>query len=600
VPPPRVLAVGEGAALVRFGAAVHPAANAAALALLRALDAAPPPGLVDLVPAYASLLVLFDPLAATPAAVTAAVRAALGAAPPAAEPPGRLVHIPVTYGGPDGPDLDDLARHAGLGVDEVIRRHAAARYRVYFLGFLAGFPYLGGLPSALAMPRLPTPRPLVPAGSVALAGRQAGVYPVASPGGWRLIGRTDRRLFDPAQDPPALLRPGDRVRFVPVAPARGPAALPPDDGSGATPPADAPPAGSVPWLCVVRPGPLTTVQDLGRPGYARYGVSRSGAAADDALRLGNALLGNPEGAAALEVTLGGAAFAALAPCAVAVTGADCGARAGGRPLRPGVVAALATGEALELAAARDGARAYVCVAGGVAVALVLGSRSTDVRAGLGGLEGRALRPGDTLARGEAAGAPAALAGRRAPADPAHRRPPDGVWRLRVLAGPGDLAGADDAATDAELRRLAAARYLVDARSDRVGVRLRWQGDAAAARPRGGEALSEGVPRGAVQVPPDGEPILLLADHQATGGYRVPAIVVAADRWMVGQLRPGDAVALEPATRPAAVAALAERRRWLSEVRAAAERWRGAGSDAIDPATLARGFAEWSEEDGDGE
>src|SRR5262249_33523724 len=209
--------------------------------------------------------------------------------------------------GDDGPDLLEVARLTGLPPEEVVRRHVAATYRVYFLGFLAGFPYLGGLPSELAVPRLAAPRTHVPAGSVALAERQTGIYPVPSPGGWRLIGRTPLRLFDPAANPPALLRPGDRVRFV----AGGMSGA---SGSGGT---YAPPVAShtgphaeeeVPWLRVLRPGPLTTVQDLGRPGNARYGVSASGAADADALLLGNLLLGNSPAAAGLEITLGGCAF----------------------------------------------------------------------------------------------------------------------------------------------------------------------------------------------------------------------------------------------------------------------------------------------------
>src|SRR5262249_49411826 len=149
--------------------------------------------------------------------------------------------------------------------EEVVRRHAAATYDVYFLGFLAGFPYLGGLPSALAVSRLAAPRTFVPAGSVALAERQTGIYPAASPGGWRLIGRTPLRLFDPHANPPALLRPGDRVRFVPTTSTDTASLEAPDRATAQTPLSD---EAGVTWLRVLRPGPLTTIQDLGRCGYA--------------------------------------------------------------------------------------------------------------------------------------------------------------------------------------------------------------------------------------------------------------------------------------------------------------------------------------------
>ncbi len=130
--------------------------------------------------------------------------------------PARTIEIPVSYGGVFGPDLDDVARHTGLSPERIVEMHSAARYLVYFLGFSPGFPYLGGLPPELATPRLPAPRKRVPAGSIAIGGSHAGIYPMDSPGGWRLIGRTTVRLFHTEATPPALLRTGDEVRFVAV------------------------------------------------------------------------------------------------------------------------------------------------------------------------------------------------------------------------------------------------------------------------------------------------------------------------------------------------------------------------------------------------
>lgn len=128
----------------------------------------------------------------------------------------RVVEIPVRYGGRHGPDLEIVARHCGLEPDEVVARHSAVRYTVFFLGFQPGFAYLGGLDPALAAPRRATPRQKVPAGSVAIGGSQTGIYPTASPGGWQIIGRSDAVLFDPARQPPCPLRPGDAVRFIPL------------------------------------------------------------------------------------------------------------------------------------------------------------------------------------------------------------------------------------------------------------------------------------------------------------------------------------------------------------------------------------------------
>lgn len=184
-----------------------------AAALHADLASRPPRGVAESVPAHGLLTVLFDPLATDADLLTAELRARLGdlALRPAA--PGRLVEIPVTY---DGPDLAGVAAALHLSEREVTALHAGVTYDVTFLGFLPGFAYLGGLPGALRLPRRAAPRPRVEAGSVAIGGPWTGVYPLASPGGWHLLGRTDAALFDPHAPEPTLLRAGDRVRFVPV------------------------------------------------------------------------------------------------------------------------------------------------------------------------------------------------------------------------------------------------------------------------------------------------------------------------------------------------------------------------------------------------
>ena len=171
-------------------------------------------GILNLHPAYTTVLIDFDPRLHGHAQIESLVRECMGAVGGRAPAPSRTVEVPVRYGGESGPDLEDVARHAGLSPEGVVELHSSAAYLVYFVGFATCFPYLGGLPARLATPRLAAPRKHVPAGSVAIGGSQAGVYPLASPGGWRLIGRTRMCLFDPAAAPPPLLRMGDRVRFV--------------------------------------------------------------------------------------------------------------------------------------------------------------------------------------------------------------------------------------------------------------------------------------------------------------------------------------------------------------------------------------------------
>ena len=212
--PPQYRRVGEGGLLVEFANEISPEVNRRVRTLLAALDATPPPGLLDLIPAYRTLLVLYDPLRLTDDQLIthlASLKLEEASAPPA-----RTVTIPVIYGGEYGPDLDAVAAHCGLTPEEVIVRHSSAIYLVYFIGFSPGYPYLGGLDPALHTPRLTQPRLVVPAGTVAIGGQQTGIYPQATPGGWRLIGRTPTRLYDPTASEPFLLRPGDEVRLRPI------------------------------------------------------------------------------------------------------------------------------------------------------------------------------------------------------------------------------------------------------------------------------------------------------------------------------------------------------------------------------------------------
>ncbi len=559
---PDIIGLGDSSILVRFGTGIEVSANEAALQLLNSLESVAPVGLVDLVPGYASLLIHFDPIKTNSQSVIMNCREALVRATNS-ERQERVVQIPVRYNTEDGPDLDDVANLSGLTRAQVIQAHTTPLYRVYFIGFMAGFPYLGGLSKQLtSVPRLATPRTNVKGGSVALAAGQTGVYTVDSPGGWRVIGHTNAPLFNPTCNPPALLRAGDRVQFIDAdAPKREHPSIS-TAGSAFQSTSEQIPTfpAHVPWICVEQPGLLTTVQDLGRKAYGRHGVSASGAADELALRMGNALVGNTDAAnaAVLEVTVGGLRVKFLHPCVIAITGADCGPTLDKACLAMRTAVLVKSGSVLELGTATRGLRAYVSVGGGIGVHPVLGSRSTDVRAGVGPLA-RALQAGDTLSRlTHPLPIPASLM--RYVLDPfpiSDPRKAEQTWELRVLPGPGDpnLAGSEQQQQELIGRQTMAllkGLFVVDPRSDRMGVRLRWVGDAAGegrvgscleskSPLQGGQVLSEGVVRGTVQLPPDGDPVILLADHQTTGGYRVPGVVISADQWRVAQLKPGDTV-----------------------------------------------------------
>lgn len=218
--------LGDRALLIRLGDAIDEATHRLVRAVSARLSERPVDGMIEIVPAFASVAVHYEPSrvpngrhrGSPYARFAAAVETALSNLAGETLPPARTVEIPVCYGADYGPDLGEVARQHGLTADEVVGLHTGATYRVYMLGFAPGFAYLGGLPDEIATPRRAEPRTSVPAGSVGIGGSQTGIYPLASPGGWQLIGRTSLRLFDAGREPPTLLSMGDVVRFRAVAP----------------------------------------------------------------------------------------------------------------------------------------------------------------------------------------------------------------------------------------------------------------------------------------------------------------------------------------------------------------------------------------------
>ena len=518
-------AAGDAALLVEAG----PQAGA----LAAAVRAARLPGVTDVVTGAVTVLLVTEP----GRDLVALANAVGGLDVPDQPPPAGQLVVPVVY---DGPDLAEVARLAGLTEEQVTERHAASEYTVGWLGFSPGFGYLTGLDPALHVPRLATPRTRVPAGSVAIAGPLAAVYPTASPGGWRLIGRTSVRLWDTGREPPAVFSAGQRVTFRPVS-ELPPADFPAGAGVGAGAPSGAAPvAAGGPVVEVVRPGPLATVQDLGRPGYGHLGVSRSGAADPGSLVRANEQVGNPPGAAGIELTLGRGAFRFPGGAVVAVAGAAAPLTVISAPGQPGQEAGF--GRALTLPAGAElrvggpvtGLRTYLAVRGGLAGPAELGSRSSDLLARLGPPP---LKAGDSLPVSVIHSVRSTPAGPGPLGDDDEGRNktagvtgPDGLVTLRVRAGP-----REDWFADGALDVLCGAEYTVTPASDRTGLRL---DGPALARARAGELPSEGMVTGALQVPPDGRPILLLADHGVTGGYPVLAVVVSEDIGRAAQLRPG--------------------------------------------------------------
>ncbi len=218
LPPPSVIPLGDTAAFIQLGDRIDRDTFRRIRALADHLDLHSLRGMIEYVPAFTTLAVYYDPLVISFHDVAADLAGAAAESVPTNEPHSQTVEIPVCYGGEFGPDLEHVATHSSLSPEQVVAIHSGAEYLVHMLGFTPGFPYLGGMSSKIATPRRDSPRLKVPAGSVGIAAEQTGVYPLATPGGWQLIGRTPLALFRPVEDPPTLLRAGDIVRFRPITP----------------------------------------------------------------------------------------------------------------------------------------------------------------------------------------------------------------------------------------------------------------------------------------------------------------------------------------------------------------------------------------------
>lgn len=309
-------------------------------------------------------------------------------------------------------------------------------------------------------------------------------------------------------------------------------------------------------LEILSPGPLTTVQDLGRFGYGRYGVPQSGAMDAFALRVGNLLVGNPEGDAGLEMTFVGLRARVLSDLIIAITGADCQPTLNGVPLEMWRSHRVRKGDILSLRSARTGCRAYLTLGGGLDLPTVLGSRSTNLGSGFGGLSGRALRKGDVLFSSleerllglEGKGVDPGLI-------PLYGKRQD----IRVISGP-----QDDHFPAGQLKCFFGSDYQITPQSDRTGIRL----DGPSLRAKKGYSdsiISEGILPGSVQIPGDGRPMILL-NETVTGGYRKIATVIAADLPFLGQARPGDLLRFHPVSLDEARAALKAAEKTIAAIR----------------------------------
>ncbi len=507
---PRVLTVGDRAVTVELGASLDQETVGRVRALDERLRERDLPGVLEAVPTYAALMVIYDrrrlsfsELSETLLQLAHGLEATFKS--------GRLVEIPALY---DGEDLGEIADSCGLTRDDVVELHSSRDYSVLMLGFSPGFAYMGFVDDRLRTTRRKAPRTRVPKGAIAVAGVQTGIYPRALPGGWNLLGRTSLQLFDastplsagPSKASPSLLVPGDRVRFTPMMTLESPAPTPRTElvGSG---------------VAVVEPGILTTIQDAGRPGLRRVAVPLTGYADPIAARLANACVGNPPDAPVVEVCGPGLKLCFETTTFIAVAGARVRAEleradieSGQMTLPENVAVRVRSSNVLTITGLEDGVRGYLAIAGLLAEQ-VLGSASVDLGSGFL----RPLEAGDRLTVGAF---DSDWVRRERMAPPARRE------TVRVILGP-QAHHFDERAIEMFL----STRWTVGLDSDRVGARL--------SGPRLGHAgpneiVSDGMVPGCIQIPPDGRPIVMLSDCPTTGGYPKIACVVSDDLGIIAQ------------------------------------------------------------------
>jgi KipI family sensor histidine kinase inhibitor len=566
---------GPGILLAVFGSEISEKTNGVIRAFCRRLEAQIAvhllDGVTEWVPAYCSVTIYYDPFAVTREKLVCCLQSFAEQCVFDADKPATVYEVPVCYEEAFAPDMEQVMAHSGLSRQEVIELHTKNPYLVYMLGFLPGFVYLGGMDQRLNTPRLPVPRTKIPAGSVAIGGAQTGIYPVDSPGGWQIIGKTPLALYDPRRYKPVLFKAGDKIKFVPISAdefhrlenevtlqtsdALYPSAINTFQSKKRVS------LGTytvTSGIKVLNGGVLTTVQDEGRFGYQKDGFCVSGAMDLLSYRLANSIAGNDPDDAVLETTFAGPELKFTLDTDFVITGANQ------NPLLNDKAVPLYTrihalaGSVLSLGIATQGMRSYIAFTGGIVVPKLLGSRSTSLKYQLGGYCGRKLLAGDELAIG-------AVSERYKNVDVLKGEMQTkllemikqlridemaiDVVLLHVVPGP-----QYDAFTTTGVKTFATNSYTVSPESDRMGYRLSGPKIESVC---GTDIISDGIAFGSVQIPSSGMPIVMMADHQTAGGYAKIATVVQADLPFLAQCKPGAQVRFSFVTQKEALVLLRE-------------------------------------------
>jgi KipI family sensor histidine kinase inhibitor len=544
----RILDLGDAALMVDFRGQIDPLSRIHQLCALLFSEA--PEWLMDLIPGIDTLLISLYFKDTQYARTRAEVRALLGDFLSIIEKDKKAtlakdtVHrVRVCYDPEIAPDLIASAEKCKLPLREFIKRHKYSDTRVDILGFMPGFAYCSGLDPSLKLPRLESPRTAVPKGSVAIAELQTGIYPKPTPGGWNVIGRTPDILFDPRSARPSLLTPGDRLEFIEI--DIGEFKKLSAEAEAKTAQRKTSHGSSDQSVEVINPGLLTTIQGLPRYGFAHLALSAGGPVDIESARLANALLGNPADAAGLEITGVGPKLLFHVDTWVAWVGAPCSGVIDGKSFRGNRPVRIRKGQTLSFGAMAQGYRVFLAISGGIESEFILGGRGSHLSADIGD---KVIQKGDILYLSQA---------HLAQEKPLFKKLNIAAsdypkWSIASPANTGKSVQLIKAVPSIHFNLLSLEEqsllsktvWTVSSQSNRMGMRI--DSNFKISKPIAGIA-SQGIWFGTIQLPPSGQPIIMLAEHQTTGGYPRLLETISSERSTLAQLRPGSKIQFVPIT-----------------------------------------------------
>ncbi len=528
---------GDCSILMKFGDEIKEETSIRVNKFNKKLRACNHHAIIDTIPSYSALLVNYRPELISYGELVSYLITLSQNIDTELELDKEVVEIPVLYGNENGTDLGAVAKHNNLSIEDVISLHSEPEYLIYMLGFTPGFPYLGGMNKKLATPRLETPRLKIEAGSVGIAGEQTGIYPISSPGGWQLIGQTPLELFNINRKDPILLKAGQYIKFKAINQEEF-------DKIKAQNTVNNSPNSNInnynyrskKGFMVRNQGFLTTIQDKGRYQYQAFGVPVSGAMDTYSLSLANILVDNDVDEAVLEATILGPTIEFTEDNIIAITGADLMPNVNGIEVMMNSAFLCHKGDVLSFKGVKTGSRAYIAFAGGLAVPKVMASKSTYIKAGIGGYKGRKLEKNDEIGFENPKLSLTNLSSRRLFINELDNQTSKKVLKLRVIMGP-----QEDRFTEKGINTFLNSVYTVSNEFDRMGCRLEGEKIQHIAD---GNIISDGISFGAIQVPSHGTPIIMLADRQTIGGYTKIANVISIDLPKIAQAKAGDKIIFE--------------------------------------------------------